>query len=283
MSAPKPATPSETLVAILITFLTPLFLGGVTGNHDIAAARSAAVETVNSFRIRNAWDLFKVVQIIAFGIAALGSLDLSMDDGMSVSMVLRCRANANALQRSSDRAQSRLDNAHAQAAADLPPLDEAAVREAFRQAAEAQQAVADARLRARDEAREPELTPGMIALRDALDAAAAARDPACAATLAAIRAERAAEAAGGRDASAAAISAERDQQIQFAEAMATVAAELAQEMPHMPPGEQRKHTARIAALAEVSQQLSRGEAVETSYMAGFRLPDTTPPARRPVT
>ncbi|MFL5251886.1 MAG: hypothetical protein ACJ8AI_03155 [Rhodopila sp.] len=62
MSQPKPAAPySEALFAILITVLTPLFLGGPTGNTDLAMARAAAIEVVSGFRIRSPWDLFTVV------------------------------------------------------------------------------------------------------------------------------------------------------------------------------------------------------------------------------
>src|SRR3954454_13050326 len=107
MSAPKLTPPSEALFAILITFLTPLFLGASTGNYDLAIARAAALEAIGSFRIRSAWDLFKVVQIVAFGIAAMGSVSLSMGDGLSLAMILRCRSNANALQRSSERTEDR--------------------------------------------------------------------------------------------------------------------------------------------------------------------------------
>ena len=63
----------------------------------------AAIEAVDSYRVRNLADLIAVAQIIGYGLAALGSLSLSMDDEMSLSMVLRLRGNANALNRSAEQ------------------------------------------------------------------------------------------------------------------------------------------------------------------------------------
>jgi hypothetical protein len=92
--------PSETgpLMNLIITLLAPIFLGVTAG--DISLARMAAAETVNDYRARNQADLIAIAQIIAFGLAALGSLSLSMDDDMSLSMALRLRGNAVALNRS---------------------------------------------------------------------------------------------------------------------------------------------------------------------------------------
>ena len=169
MSAPHAARPTDLLFNILVTFLCPLFLGGPTGNADVAVARAAATEMLNSFRIRNAWDLLAAVQVVGFAMAGVGSLGLSMDDDLPVNTVLRCRSNANALQRSSDRAQARMDKRQAQEAGqpDTAPPDAAAVLEACRQAADAQRMVATAQ--ARMEGTEPADAPGMIALREVLE------------------------------------------------------------------------------------------------------------------
>jgi len=64
----------------------------------------------------------------------------------------------------------------------------------------------------------------------------------------------------------------------LASAMATVAAEFAAEIRHLPPAEQRLHQARIGALSEVSQQLTSGEPLAPPFSAAFGLP--TDPRRR---
>jgi hypothetical protein len=88
-------------MTLIVALLAPMFLG-VTGG-DVDLARLAAVETINAYRARNHADLIAVVQIIAFGLAALGSLSLSMADDISITMALRLRNNANALNRSAEQ------------------------------------------------------------------------------------------------------------------------------------------------------------------------------------
>jgi hypothetical protein len=109
--------PSEILMALIVTLLAPMFLGVTAG--DISLARLAALETVNAYQARNQADLIAIAQIVAYGLAALGSLSLSMDDNISLSMTLRLRANANALDRSAEHnrralAQTRPDAPAAQ-------------------------------------------------------------------------------------------------------------------------------------------------------------------------
>ncbi len=105
--------PSNILLHVLATFLMPLFLGGPTGNNDPDHARAAALETLSSFRFRDACELFLCVQIVGFSMAALGSMALSMTDGISLSMVLRLRGNANACTRSAETNRRALSAARA--------------------------------------------------------------------------------------------------------------------------------------------------------------------------
>ena len=105
-TSPEPATtpgrrPADILMNVIAALLAPMFLG-VTGG-DVALARMAAVETVNAYRAQNLADLIAIAQIIAYGLAALGSLSLSMADDISLSMTLRLRGNANALNRSAEQ------------------------------------------------------------------------------------------------------------------------------------------------------------------------------------
>jgi hypothetical protein len=110
--------PSEALMALIVTLLAPMFLGVTAG--DINLARLATWETVNAYQARNQADLIAVAQIIAYGLAALGSLSLSMDDNISVSMALRLRGNANALNRSAEQNRRALAKTNP---APQPPVD----------------------------------------------------------------------------------------------------------------------------------------------------------------
>jgi hypothetical protein len=93
--------PSNTLMNLIVTFIAPIFLGVTNG--DLTLARMAAIETVNAYTVRNQSDLVAVAQIIASGLAALSSLCLSMGDDISLSMLLRLRGNAVALNRSAEQ------------------------------------------------------------------------------------------------------------------------------------------------------------------------------------
>ncbi len=277
MSAPKPSGPSELLFSILVTFLTPLFLGGQTGNSDLEIARAAAIQALNSFRIRTHWDLFTVVQIIGFGMAALGSIGLSLQDDMSVNAVLRCRSNANALQRSSDRAQDRLEKRQARDQQDTDsacdPPDEATVLELFRSAAQAQRDVAEARAALQNQ--ETEDSPMMQAihrtcdtaqdpapphLQPASETATPNSPPARAATVPPTEAARPAQPTP-KGAHPRISRTDQERQVVWADAMATVARELTQEMARLPPAEQQLQAIRISALTDAAHQLTRGTPV----------------------
>jgi hypothetical protein len=104
------AAPPGILVSLIVTLLAPMFLGVTAG--DVALARLAAMQTINDYRAQNHADLIAVAQIIACGLAALGSLSLSMADEISLSMTLRLRGNAVALNRSAEQNRRALANSH---------------------------------------------------------------------------------------------------------------------------------------------------------------------------
>jgi hypothetical protein len=89
------------LLAFIVTLLAPIFLGVTAG--DLTLARMAALHTINDYRARNHVDLIAIAQIIACGLAALCSISRSMDDDISLSMTLRLRGNAVALNRSAEQ------------------------------------------------------------------------------------------------------------------------------------------------------------------------------------
>jgi hypothetical protein len=92
---------TDILMNLVVACLAPMFLSVTSG--DINFARMAAIETVNAYRARDHMDLIAIAQIIGFGLAALGSLSLSMADDISLAMTLRLRGNANALNRSAEQ------------------------------------------------------------------------------------------------------------------------------------------------------------------------------------
>jgi hypothetical protein len=104
----EPATaadlrPTDILMNLIVALLAPMFLCVTAG--DVALARMAAAETVNAYRARDHADLIAIAQIVAYGLAALGSLSLSMADEIPLSMILRLRlrGNAVALNRSAEQ------------------------------------------------------------------------------------------------------------------------------------------------------------------------------------
>jgi hypothetical protein len=93
--------PADMLLQLIVFLLAPMFL--CVSDGDIALARYAALETINAYRARNHAELIMIAQIVAFGLAALGSLSLSMLDDASLPTVLRLRGNANACNRSAEQ------------------------------------------------------------------------------------------------------------------------------------------------------------------------------------
>jgi hypothetical protein len=99
--AETPLRPSDILLEAIVCFLAPLLLAGCSGDPD--SARLAAIDTVAAYRARNRSELVKIAQIVAFGLMALDNLRLSSALGLPLSMVLRLRGGANALNRSAQQ------------------------------------------------------------------------------------------------------------------------------------------------------------------------------------
>ena len=138
--SPAPARtirPSDILLNLIASVLAPIFLG-VTGG-DVTLARMAAIETVNAYRANNCADLISVAQIVAYGLAALSSLSLSFGDELSLSMILRLRGNANALNRSAEQNRRAIQtNAQPQDADVTPQPESAAMTQPYDDAPEAE-------------------------------------------------------------------------------------------------------------------------------------------------
>ena len=246
--------PGSILLNLVVTFLAPMFLPASGGN--LGFARQAALHTVQDYQIEAHADLVTVAQIIAFGLAALGSLSLSMADNLSLSMTLRLRANANACNRSAaqNRQALRGSEPRVMTQAGETALDEAAV---LASVAAAQAATLQA------------LPPASPASPIPIDPA-----PVGAATIGApmvgTRVNQPAphpvqppaavpppplDTTAPRAASAISDS---ERQSMWAASAARIAAELAAQLPDLPPTERRAATIKAAMLSSCAQNLLNG-------------------------
>jgi hypothetical protein len=97
----EPNVDRTVFLDLIVALIAPMFLS-VTGG-DINHARTAAVATISAYRAETHVDLLTIAQIVAFGIAALGSLSLAMADNLPVSLVIRLRNNAVSASRAGEQ------------------------------------------------------------------------------------------------------------------------------------------------------------------------------------
>jgi hypothetical protein len=109
MAETTPLRPADVFMHLIVAFLAPMFLA-VSGG-DLHHARLAAIETVNTYRSRDPMDLLSIAQILAFGLTTLSSLSLSLAEDLSLSMMLRLRGNATALNRATEKCRKALREA----------------------------------------------------------------------------------------------------------------------------------------------------------------------------
>jgi hypothetical protein len=230
MSAPETASPDTNLVNLVLALLTPIFLWATEG--DIRLAHIAAAQTLNEFRIANRLSLFTVAKIIAFDIATLSSLSLSMYEDVTMLLALRLRGNAISLDRSAARNRRTLDQeTRSGRAGETEDSVEAAIAEAQRMVQEAKArvhadtAVADTR---------QVVEPAPVA-EPAADAASAPLPPAARTPM-------------------------QQRQSAWADAMTQVAKEFTAGLQDLPPAERWKEMARIEALTIAAADIASGAA-----------------------
>jgi hypothetical protein len=222
-----PLHPSDLLMSLIIALLAPMFLGVSSG--DVGLARLAAIETVSAYRTRNYADLIAVAQIVAFGLAALGSLSLSLADDIPLALALRLRGNANALNRSAEQNRRTLSQNHgndptphptaqAYAASAYSTPDEAGTMAEFNAFLSL---AAEQQLTAESEARLHPPEPADVAATSAL------------------------------------VPDKRYQEM-WAIAMVKEAAEISASIPHLPPAERHPASMRAAALSSTANHLLYG-------------------------
>ncbi len=244
--------PGNILLNLVVTLLAPMFLPASGGN--LGFARQAALQTVRDYQIEAQADLIIVAQIIAFGLAALGSLSLSMADDLSLSMTLRLRANANACNRSAGQNRQALRGGQpcVMTPAGEAALDEAAV---LASVAAAQAATLQPLPPASPSSPTPTDTPstntapvnappiGAASIPHHLQPPATVPQPPPPASTAAKP--------------AAAIS-DSERQSMWAAGAARIAAEFAAQLPDLPPAERRAATIKAAMLSSCAHDLLNG-------------------------
>ena len=97
MTEPQTEHAPSHLMDFLLAALVPIFTAGSL--TDIQHARLAAQEAIAAYTVRGQQKLVTIAQIVAFALAALDTLRLSMPAELPLSMKLKLRANANALNR----------------------------------------------------------------------------------------------------------------------------------------------------------------------------------------
>jgi hypothetical protein len=103
----QPATITAAIFDKILAFLAPLFLVAATG--DIGAAQEAASAMLASYNPRTNRELRFAALSIAFAFGALETLSKAADPELALNQVLRLRGNANALNRSAQQNESRLE------------------------------------------------------------------------------------------------------------------------------------------------------------------------------
>jgi hypothetical protein len=212
--------PSDILAHLIVTLLAPMFL--LASGGDIMFARMAALETLNAYQARDHADLIAIAQIVGCGLAALGSLSLSMTDDISLSMTLRLRGNAVALNRAAElnrraRLTIRPETATAPTVEKFDAADTQYEADALASVAQTQKLVAETK--ARLEAAEPPQarTTGLPPLT------------------------------------------EEQKHALWAAALSDVAGEVTASLIHLPPAERKIASRRAAALSSCANQLLTGD------------------------
>ena len=102
---PEPSQ-SDPLLQVVLSLLTPLLMAG--GITDTDLARRAARQAIAACN-GGQGQLVTIAQIVGFAFASLDNLRLSAAPDLSLSMKLKLRGNANALNRSTQRSTAALE------------------------------------------------------------------------------------------------------------------------------------------------------------------------------
>jgi hypothetical protein len=267
--------PTDVFTHLIIACLTPMFLAATSGdpNHS----RAAVIEIIDAHNPRTQADLLPIAQIIAFGLAVLSSISLSMTENLPVPLILRLRGNATSLNRATEQCRRALRETPAPSAAPIRPTElseaERRVEEAvIAEVARTQQSLADYQASFDTAERQPTPAADAIAVH-AVVAAPVPRD--APATMAAAMDATAADSRRRIDEAEAALknpaqcptklapshipmTEDEAHRVAWSHAMADVAREVTAEMARLPPAERRAAGVRAAALASAANHLMAG-------------------------
>jgi outer membrane biosynthesis protein TonB len=241
--------PADILLTLIVALLAPMFL--TASGSDINLARLAAFETVNAYRARSHTDLIAIAQIIGCGLIALGSLGFSMADDLSLSMVLRLRGNAVALNRVADQNRRALTASQAatpNAVAPIPPPDPAYEATVQTNVAAARKLTAEAMANLRKPEPDPATAaPPAVPVQPEPKPVPTAAPPAPPTAQSPTAQSPTAQSPTAQSPTAQSPISQREWQVMLASAMTDVAAEFTADVANLPP-EQRAAASRRAAL-----------------------------------
>jgi hypothetical protein len=120
MTETKPRHP-DVFMHLIAASLTPIFSIAIDG--DPIRAQAAAIETINAYVPNHPVDLLPIGQIIAFGLAALRSISLSMAENIPIKLILRLHGSAASLSRGAEQCRRALSEPTLPDVDSYPPAD----------------------------------------------------------------------------------------------------------------------------------------------------------------
>jgi len=216
MTDPATDTPPSLLMEYILAVLAPLLIAG--NISDLSVARLSAMEAIAAYKARGEEELMTIAQIAGFAIAALDNLRLSAAPELSVSLKLKLRGNAAALNRAGRGNTADLRMLRREQPTPEPEDDRRAREEAL-------ETLQEARASAR---RAEAALPGA-----ARAGAVPPADPPPAET------------------------ADRRRAVAWAGAMTDVAAEFSRELAGLSPVQRRAEIVRIGLLSQTARQISQ--------------------------
>jgi hypothetical protein len=261
-----PTSPTDIMLTLICGVLSPLFLAGCQGIPEHGGM--AAMEAMSSYGVRTQAELLIVSKIVAFGLAALDDLRLSMHPDVGLAQKIRLRAQANALNRS-----ARQNEAALAAYRKLNPLTEPSIAEQLSQLDRQQDAVW-AEQNAREEAETLAVLEETQRMVDAAEARARAlmeqqSKPAK-------RARPAKTSRKPAHVHPAPATPEEARRFAWAAAMQRVAKELEDDMPDLSGPNRRANQLQISVLSGAASALRGG----ADLPPPFAMPTSGKPARR---
>ena len=219
--SPAPLTPADVLMNLIITVVGPMLLTAAGGDLDLAMV--TAIKAVNAHKPRNEADLIDIGQIVAFGLAAIEAVHLSMQPEFAPAQAMRLRANAVSLNRAAAQTRRALEKLQPnQAQPDYTEADLEKEEAAVASLAEAQQRLAE--LKAQAQSPQPAPSP-----------APAAQPPATKPRMS-----------------------QADWHKMLAQSMTTVAAEFAEDLNNLPPAERKLAALKAEVLSSTANHLMLG-------------------------